>query len=130
MGLSGREVDAAVEVLPLYGQVEIGDSGAVEVPQWETGDEPAVANESMICVATRSDADGKVRISVISDGLRATHGSEVFAGELSLPSGVLVVGNSVAAQTEEVDLSSTRSIFVRVLVEPRELPSEITVIVA
>lgn len=119
-----------VDVLPLYGQIEIGDRDAVEVPQWETGEEQAVANETMICVATRSDADGRVRVTVISEGVRATEGSEVFAGELSLPSGVLVVGNSIAAQTEELDLSPARSIMVRVLVEPRDLPSQVTVVVA
>lgn len=130
MGVSGREVDTVVDVLPLYGQIEIGDRDAVEVPQWETGEEQAVANETMICVATRSDADGRVRVTVISEGVRATEGSEVFAGELSLPSGVLVVGNSIAAQTEELDLSPARSIMVRVLVEPRDLPSQVTVVVA
>ncbi|MFJ6200197.1 hypothetical protein [Micromonospora sp. NPDC092111] len=130
MSASDREVDTEVDVLPLYGQIEIGDRDAVEVPQWETGDEPAIANEGMICVATRSDADGKVRVIVLSVGGRSPEGSEVFAGELSLPSGVLVVGNSIAAQTEEIDLSPARSVVIRVFVEPRDLPSQVTVVVA
>jgi hypothetical protein len=128
--VSGREVETVVDVLPLYGQIEIADRDAVEVPQWETGDEPAVFNDAMICVATRSDADGRVCIVVASDSVKFFDKNEIFAGELSLPSGVLVVGNSVASQITEIDLSPATSIAVRVYVEPLDLPTRVMVAIA
>jgi len=128
--VAGRAIDIAVDVLPLYGQVEIGDRDAVDVPQWETGEEATVATEGMLCVATRSDADGKVRVIVTSEGGRTPDGTEVFAGEVSLPSGVLVVGNSIAAQVKEIDLTPATSISLRVFVDPPNLPSRVTVVLA
>lgn len=126
--MGGRAIDVAVDVLPLYGQIEIGDRDAVEVPQWETGEEATVANEGMVCVATPPDAEGKVRVIVVSEGGRNPDGTEVFGGDISPPSGVLVVGNSIAAQTEEIDLAPATSVSLRVFVEPPNLPSRVTVV--
>lgn len=130
MSANDRVVDTAVDVLPLYGQIEIGDRDAADVPQWETGEESAVANESMVCVATQPDNAGKVRVAVVAEGSRNPEGTEVFTGELSLPSSVLAVGNSVAAQVFEIDLAPAKSVTIRVFVEPQELPNMVTVYVA
>ena len=130
MSLAGRVVDVALDVLPLYGQIEIGDRDASDVPQWEIGEESAIANEEMVCVATRPDVEGVVHLSVISEGTRDPEGDEIFAGELLLPTGVLAVGNSVAAQVREIDLSPVKTLLVRVFTAPRESPSRVTVVLA
>ncbi|MBL7253904.1 hypothetical protein [Paractinoplanes lichenicola] len=117
----------SLEVPPLYGQVEAGDRDAIEVPEWETGDETAVSNESMVFIATQSDADGAVTIRVVSDENDGHDGVEVFSGEISLPSGVLRVGNSIADRTADVDLAPRRSVSARIFVEPRELPNRILI---
>ena len=41
-----------VEVTPLNGQVEMSDPKATDYPQWQTGEERAVALPQSIAVAT------------------------------------------------------------------------------
>lgn len=55
-------------------------------------------------------------------------GHEVFAGELTLPSGVMAVGTSIAAQVEEVDVSPAPAVQVRVFIEPQVSPSIVNVL--
>ena len=69
-----RSVRAAVEArlksrsaaerrFRLYGQIAIEDLGSEDVPDWNTGEERAVASAQTILVATRSDAEGSVRLA-------------------------------------------------------------------
>lgn len=120
-------VIVSFDVLPLYAQIEIGDSEAEEVPEFEAEEDLAVSNESLVCVATQPDDAGKVRLEVRSSA-EGVSGTEVFAGDIALPSGVLVVGNTVASQTRDIDLSPADSVSVRILVEPRQLANRVTVI--
>jgi hypothetical protein len=70
------------QVLPLHHQVGICDVDAVDVPEWETGEEPLVAAEQCILVATRGDLD-PVELEVWT-GPPATPppGPMLFDGEL------------------------------------------------
>jgi hypothetical protein len=96
-------VVARFEVLPLYAQVEVRDPAAVDLPEWENGNEQAIATAQCVAVATRSDVDGLVSIEVWQD--EEDVGSEwalVFAGELLLTGPDLVVGNVVANEVHPV----------------------------
>jgi hypothetical protein len=45
------------QVLPLHHQVGIGDLDTVDVPRWDSGEEPLVTGDHCILVATRDDLD-------------------------------------------------------------------------
>jgi hypothetical protein len=47
-------------VWPYFHQVELGDPLVADYPQWQTGEEPAVAIETSVAVATRPDSQGGV----------------------------------------------------------------------
>lgn len=132
MSLPSPAGEVVVDVLPLYGQIEIGDRDTVDVPQWVTGEESTVRNETMVCVATQPDSEGEVRITVSRNvvNLYAVDWHEVFSGELSLPSGILMVGNSIAAQVEEIELSPATLASIRVLVDPPSVPRNIAVVIS
>jgi hypothetical protein len=60
-----RELLAEREVRPLYGQVVAQDAGTADIPDWESGDEQAVASEHAVLVATRPDHTGNVHIQFL-----------------------------------------------------------------
>jgi hypothetical protein len=86
------------DVLPLYNQVHIRDPRSTDFPQWETGDEPVVADSQCIAVATRSDVAGPISVEVRSgDSAEDLEGwGLLFDGELLLTGDTVVVGNYVA----------------------------------
>jgi hypothetical protein len=55
---------ARFDVTPYYGQIEIRDPTARDYPQWETGEEKAVAIPGCIAVATRDDLRGTATIEL------------------------------------------------------------------
>jgi hypothetical protein len=132
MNSPAKHVEATVDVVPFYGQIEVGDRDLADKPQWVTGEESVISNDSMVCVATQSDTEGSVQIAILSEpqGDLSDRGHEVFFGELSLPSGHLVVGSSIGAQMEEFDLTPARSVNVRILVHPQEAPRNVTVLLS
>jgi hypothetical protein len=125
-----NRVLAEVTALPLYGQVGIQDVGTSDLPDWETGEERAVATEHAILVATRSDADGDVTIRVLEgQDDEGDLGELVFDGDLSLTSPLLEVGNAVAATVTQVELGRVGYLRMRVFVEPAELAAQVTVLI-
>src|SRR5256885_16123318 len=62
MGLLQR-----IHVTPFNGQVELSDPKATDYPQWQTGNEPAVALAQAVAVATQSDSHGDVAVVVLVD---------------------------------------------------------------
>lgn len=124
------ESESSFTVLPLYGQVFIGDGGQdTEYPQFETGEEAVVTSASAVVVATQSDSDGPVHIRVrelekasIAD---EAEGTVVFDGELLLPSGQLLVGNQLAQQFRT--FAVPQSARVQVAVDQPGLASRISV---
>ncbi len=125
-----NETESSFTVLPLYGQVFIGDGGPdTEYPQFETGEEAVVTSASAVVVATQSDADGPVNIQVreLESGSIADETNEtvVFDGELLLPSGQLLVGNQLAQQFRTFDVP--QGARVQVAVDEPGLASRISV---
>lgn len=114
-----------LEVLPLYAQVGVQDAGTTDLPDWQTGNERAVATGHAILVATRPDTEGKVVIRVI----RGPAGSEaiVFDGTLDVTSGLIEVGNSIAGTVERVALGDPGVRRVQITVDTVEAPAVITV---
>ncbi len=74
---------ARARVIPLHGQVVITDSEARDYPQWQTGQEKAVALPNSVAVATRADREGDVTIEVWGDKLEGEEELELaYKGEL------------------------------------------------
>ncbi|MDQ1204856.1 hypothetical protein [Microbacterium sp. SORGH_AS_0862] len=69
--------ESEISVTPLNAQVVLFASEGAEFPEWVTGDEPAVATDSAIVVATREDLAGDVIVRVLIDGVVA-QGEKVF----------------------------------------------------
>jgi hypothetical protein len=92
------------QVLPLHHQVGICDVDAVEVPEWETGEEPLVVGEQCILVATRGDLD-PVDLEIWM-GTPATPppGPLLFDGELCVTGNGVEVGDLVAGDGHQLPL--------------------------
>ena len=114
-------------VSPLYGQIALIDSGTVDLPDWETGAEAAVASEHAVLIATRPDTDGDVEIEVYTAG-ESVDGESVFDGELAVASGTLEVGSIVGSDTHAI-ASRVGFVSIRILVEPAEMPNLVRVVV-
>ena len=104
--MSGMGLINRVQVWPLHHQVAIIDHDAADTPRWETGEEPLVAGEQAILVATRHDLD-PVELEVWF-GTPATPppGPLLFAGELLTVGKGVEVGGLVVGDVVEVDLSA------------------------
>jgi hypothetical protein len=114
-----------LEVLPLYAQVTVQDRGTTDIPDWETGEERAVATSHAVLIATRPDTDGKVLIRVVHEPLE---GREiVFDGMLDLTSGDIEVGNLIAGVVEHVSTGVPGSRRVQISVDPPGAPAVVTV---
>lgn len=123
-----RELLAERDVLPLYGQVLVQDADTADIPDWETGDEQAVASEHAVLVATRPDHTGNVHVQVFRDGDGSDPGSPIFDGELAVVSGRLVVGSVLAGQVLEVEAGRTGYLPLKIFVEPPDLPQYVAVV--
>lgn len=99
---------AHVEVTPYYGQVEISDPNKRDYPQFETGEEKAVAIPQCIAVVTRGDLEGKVTVEVWSQRLevQGIPLELVYDGELVLTEDRAVVGNTVGNEFHAIPLVS------------------------
>lgn len=92
------------QVLPLHHQVGICDVDAVEVPQWDSGEEPLVAGEQCILVATRGDLD-EVELEVwTGPPTTPPPGPLLFDGELCTTGKGVEVGDLVAGDGHQVQL--------------------------
>jgi hypothetical protein len=100
------------QVLPLHHQVGICDVDAVEVPRWDSGEEPLVAGQQCILVATRGDLD-PVDLEVWVGGSPATAppGPLLFAGELLTTGKGVEVGDLVAGGGHLVELAVGRHLL-------------------
>jgi len=120
---------ALVDVLPMMGQVQVGDPEAGDYPQWGTGEEAAVATDQTVAVATRSDADGAVTIEVVSavaDGF--SEEDVVYDGEVMTTGDVLVVGNGLAGALHAVPVGRGWH-RIRIHASPSGSPSRVTVVI-
>jgi len=100
MGLVGR-----FSVFALYHQLEVRDAANVECPQWESGEEPVLAGEQCIVLATRPDLEGDVEVEVwvgAIDGEPA--GPLLYQGELLVTEQGAVVGSSLTEELHPVPL--------------------------
>jgi len=100
MGLVGR-----FSVFPMYHQVEVRDAASVDCPQWETGEEPVLAGEQCIVLATRSDLEGEVQLEVwVGDLDGEPAGPLLFDGELLVTEQGALVGSSLTEELYPVPL--------------------------
>jgi hypothetical protein len=67
-----------------YAQIAVLDSGTTDLPDWDTGDERAVATSQALYISTRSDTSGPVNVQVISGNGEVQPGAEqIFQGTLT-----------------------------------------------
>jgi hypothetical protein len=93
------------QVLPLHHQVGISDTDAVEVPRWDTGEEPLVAGDQCILVATRGDLD-PVQLEVwVSSPATPPPGPLLYEGELMVTGTGVEVGDLVAGDGHQTKLA-------------------------
>jgi hypothetical protein len=123
MGLVGRYT-----VFPSYHQVEVRDAASADCPRWETGQEPVLAGDQCIVLATRSDLDGDVELDVWVGGLESEPaGPLLFAGELLVTEQGAVVGSSLTEQLYPIPLPIGWH-PVRIDADPPEEPARFTVV--
>lgn len=125
-----RELLAEREIRPLYGQVVAQDAETTDIPDWESGDEQAVASEHAVLIATRPDHAGNVHVQVFRGEGGPDLGSQVFDGELSVVSSRVLVGSALAGQVLEVEIGGPGYVPVKVFVQPAELPERVAVVLA
>ena len=113
-------------VPPLYAQVVVMDSGTTSLPEWVSGEEAVLSNESSLIIATRPDEDGDVEMRICEPSSLQT-GALIFDGVMDFPSGTLQLGNIPAAYIEEIRLVKNRGVHVKVFVEPPESPASVVV---
>jgi hypothetical protein len=118
------------DVLPLYAQIAVLDAGTADIPEWESGEEKAVASEHAVLVATRPDHLGNVHVQVFRGEGGPDLGLQVFDGELSVVSGRIAVGSVVADQLLEVETGDPGYVAVKVFVQPAEQPERVAVVLS
>ncbi|MEV8238817.1 hypothetical protein AB0O90_01125 [Microbacterium testaceum] len=97
-------MDRQLRVTPLNAQVAIFSPGAPEFPEWETGDEPAVATTTAILVATRDDLAGPVTVRVDTDTAALDGFTTVLGTTLMIPDGVIAFGSFLSGEIERMPL--------------------------
>jgi hypothetical protein len=96
------------QVLPLHHQVGICDADATDVPEWETGQEPLVADQRCALVATRGDL-GPVELEVwVGAPATPPPGPLLYEGELLTSGKGVQVGDLVAGDGHLVELAAGR----------------------
>jgi hypothetical protein len=98
------DMDRQLRVTPLNAQVAIFSPGAPEFPEWETGDEPAVATATAILIATRDDREGEVTVRVRTGAAPVDGFTEVLTATLLLADGVVAFGSFLSGQIERMPL--------------------------
>jgi hypothetical protein len=119
------------EVWPHYHQVEVRDVGEdVDCPQWESGDEPALAADRCLVLATRPDLDGTATVTVelwAGPIDTAQPGAVVFDGTLLTTGACLLVGSSITGELHEVPMPAGWH-RVRVSADPPASPERLVVV--
>ena len=90
--------------MPLYAQVQFGDSLAADYPQWETGEEGVVFTTQVIAVATRRDQDGDVRVEVWTEPVEVAGTQIILDTEVQIIEGIARFGNELAGQLFDLPL--------------------------
>jgi hypothetical protein len=116
-----------ITVTPLNAQVVLFAAAAAEFPEWVTGDEPAVATDSAIMVATHEDLDGDVTVRVLLDEV-APQGEKVFERTLSLPTPSVRFGSFLSGELAEVLLPSAGEYSAQIYVDDLAAPSAVRVL--
>ena len=108
-------------------QVVLFASEGAEFPEWVTGDEPAVATDSAIMVATREDLAGEVTVRVLVDEV-APQGEKVFERTLSLPTPSARFGSFLSGELAEIQLPDAGAYTAQVYVDDPTAASTVLVL--
>jgi len=119
MGLLAR-----AKVIPHNAQVELSDLNATDYPQWQTGNEAAVALPDCVAVATQGDQAGKVVVEIWYGELQVDDPAlrePIFEGEFVTTENSVVVGNTVGNEFHSASLPAGRY-HLRVFTSPVGAP--------
>jgi hypothetical protein len=93
------------QVLPLHHQVGISDTDTAEVPRWDTGQEPLVAGDHCILIATGGGLD-PVQLEVwVGTPATPPPGPLLYEGELCVTGNGVEVGDLVAGDGHQLALA-------------------------
>jgi hypothetical protein len=111
------DMDRHLRVTPLSAQVAVFSPSSAEFPEWETGDEPAVATTTAILVATRDDLAGPVTVRVRTDTAALEGFTTIISPTLLLPDGVVAFGSFLSGEIERMPLPTTGALRATVSVD-------------
>lgn len=114
-------------VLPLYGQVSIHSPATDDFPEFMSGDEYFVASSTALVIATHSDIDGPVTMTVV-EGLEDVAGEIIFDAEILFEGGVLEYGNIPASDLHVISLSQAGATPVKVYVDSAGAADKVTIV--
>ncbi len=117
----------SVRVMPLGAQVVFFSEPTNNLPDWETGSEAAVSNETSILIATREDIAGDVEYQV-SEGARDSDGKIlVYECDLDLGTGTVKYGSILSNELFVANLQASGIRNVQVFADSTTAPSSIEV---
>ncbi|MDR6199618.1 hypothetical protein QE374_001527 [Microbacterium sp. SORGH_AS428] len=119
--------ESEISVTPLNAQVVLFASEGAEFPEWVTGEEPAVATDSAIMVATREDLAGDVTVRVLVDEV-APQGEKVFEHVLSVPTRSVRFGSFLSGELAEIPLPDAGEYIAQVYVDDPAAASAVFVL--
>lgn len=108
----------SLSVVPLYAKVVFQATGTTDLPEWVTGEEPAVATRSAVYVATAPDTDGMVDVQVAIGNSPGSWGKEVFVTELDRTSTEIEVGSPLSGMVQKISSGIPATFTLRVYCDP------------
>ena len=115
-------------VLPYYAQIEFGDPEAEAYPQWETGEELAVAADDLVAVGTQPRLDRSVGIEVWTGKVQPLP-ALLWEGHVGLAGDEAVVGSRVGNALHRIRIGRGRH-RLRVWGDVAPRPSRIAFVLA
>lgn len=129
-----NELLAHAEVVPFYAQAMFGVPGSTNLPDWQTGQEGAVATSAVIYVSTRSDfVDSNIielPIEVWQGNDSAAMGELIADVVLSAPDGLFEFGMLMDDDAPQVQVGSPGDYRVRAYSDSASLRQQIRFLVS
>jgi hypothetical protein len=124
---NGPEVAAFDHLFP-WGLLLIRDSESLEVPpDWASDEDQIASARSAIVVRVRHEQEGSARV-VIWGGTTNSAGTKVFAGQIAIDSGVLVVGDAIGTRCIRLSVP-IGDVPIRVLLQPEREAERVDLVI-
>ena len=118
---------ASVMVSPGYHQIAVSDYESVDVPEWESGDEPLVTSSSCFLIGTIDDLDDDVKVEMRVGDVDVPHVRVIFEGVLDCASGIVSATGPTDDHEETLLLPRRGAWSVRIAVRGQDSPDYVAV---